>query len=205
MKEKSTSRAAERRDQRRKDILQTASDLFSQHGYENVTLRAIAESLGYAHAALYRYFQDKSALLAEICRETFDLMLAEVERLETESSDPEQKLFAVSRGFVQFGLAHPQHFRIVFFGPENRNGVRAGEYIDTIGRPLFDRLVQIFISCAEVSGRPAETRLLDAQTWWVSLFGTTQVLITSGPVASLSAHDAIVNRHIEVMWRGFLP
>ena len=203
MKTKSTSRASERRDRRRHDILDTASHLFSQDGYENVTLRAIAEKLGYAHAALYRYFPDKSSLLAEICRETFDRMLAEVDRLQKQNGNPEQTLFDVSRGFVRFCLAHPQHFRVVFFGPENRNGVRAGEYIDRIGQPLFERLVQIFIACAEAVGLSAESRLLDAQTWWVSLFGTTQVLITSGPVPSLSAHDEIVERHIQTMWRGF--
>jgi hypothetical protein len=38
---------------------------------------------------------------------------------------------------IQFCIAHPQQFRNVFFGPENRNGVRAGQYINDIGAPLF--------------------------------------------------------------------
>jgi AcrR family transcriptional regulator len=63
---KTTSRAPERRERRRQDILDTASRLFVQKGYESVTLRAIAEELGYAHAALYRYFPDKFSVLAEI-------------------------------------------------------------------------------------------------------------------------------------------
>ncbi len=203
MKTPSTSRASERREQRRDAILETASQLFAQHGYENVTLRAIAEKLGYAHAALYRYFPDKSSLLAEICQETFNQMLAEVDRIWKKQSDSEKALLEVSRGFVRFCLAHPHHFRVVFLGPENRNGVRSGEYIDAIGRQLFDRLVQIFIACSENVGLNTSTQLLDAQTWWVSLFGTTQVLITSGPVASLSDHDKIVENHIQTMWLGF--
>lgn len=202
VKPKTTSRATERRDQRRHDILETASALFSEHGYETVTLRAIAEKLGYAHAALYRYFPDKASLLAEICQQTFDRMLAEVDRLQNKYSDPEQTLLEVSRGFVKFCLNHPHHFRVVFLGPETRHGVRAGQYIDTIGRKLFDRLVQIFLACSEAIGLDAGSRLLDAQTWWVSLFGTTQVLITSGPVPSLSAHKALVERHMQAMWLG---
>jgi AcrR family transcriptional regulator len=202
MKAQSTSRAGERRNRRRQEILNAASALFSQHGYENVTLRAIAEELGYAHAALYRYFPDKSSLLAEICRETFDLLTAEVDRLQTPDKNPEQRLFDTSRGFVRFGLTHPQHFRIVFFGPENRGGVRAGEYIEEIGKPLFERLVKIFVECSEAAGLRTSNRLLDAHTWWASLFGVTQVLITSGPVPSLSAHDEIVERLLHVLWGG---
>ena len=49
MQVKSFSRAAERRTERREQIVSTASQLFSERGYENVTLRAIAERLGYAH------------------------------------------------------------------------------------------------------------------------------------------------------------
>ena len=76
MKANSTSRAGERRDQRKQEILDAASALFSQKGYENVTLRAIAEKLGYAHAALYRYLTDKSTLLAEISHDTIELLIA---------------------------------------------------------------------------------------------------------------------------------
>jgi hypothetical protein len=36
-------------------------------------------------------------------------------------------------------------FRNVFFGPENRNGIRAGQYINDIGAPLFGRFVQLFL------------------------------------------------------------
>ena len=202
MATKSTSRQVERRDRRRQDILDTASQLFSRLGYENVTLRAIAEELGYAHATLYRYFPDKSSLLAEICRETFDLLMGEVDAPQATATNPEDRLFQTSRGFVRFGLEHPQHFRIVFFGPEDRNGIRAGEYIDQIGRPLFERLVAIFSECSKSAGFSAKTRVLDAHTWWSSLFGLTQVFITSGAIQSLSAHDRIVERLLEVMWSG---
>ena len=202
MKANSTSRAGERRDQRKQEILDAASALFSQKGYENVTLRAIAEKLGYAHAALYRYFPDKSSLLAEICHETFELLIAEIDSLQTPEKSPEQRLFDASRGFVRFGLTHPQHFRIVFFGPENRGGVRAGEYIEEIGRPLFERLVKIFIECSNATGLRTDNRVLDAHMWWSSLFGVTQVLITSGPVPSLSAQDDIVERLLQVLWEG---
>ena len=198
---KSTSRQAERRDKRRQNILDVASRLFSKLGYENVTLRVIAEEMGYAHASLYRYFPDKSSLLAAICRETFSLLVADLDTILNVTEDPDERLFETTRGFVRFGLAHPQHFRIVFFGPEDRNGIRAGDYINEIGRPLFDRLIQIFIACS--IGRGDSTNPpLDARTWWYCIFGLTQVLITQGELPHLPSPETVMERTIQVLWAG---
>ena len=89
MQGRSFSRAAERRAERRQQIVDTASLLFSEQGYENVTLRAIAEKLGYAHAALYRYFPDKASLLAEICKETFDQLVLALDVQQSQVEGPE--------------------------------------------------------------------------------------------------------------------
>lgn len=202
MTTKSTSRKEERRDKRRQDILDVASRLFSELGYENVTLRAIAEELGYAHGTLYRYFPDKSHLLAEICSGTFDLLVAEFDAIAVASPNAVERLFETSRGFVRFGLKHPQHFRIVFFGPEDRNGIRAGDYINDIGRPLFERLVRIFGESLGSSGLSVADPLLAAHTWWSSIFGLTMVLVVQGKLPHFSASERVVEQFITVMWAG---
>ena len=125
MQVRSFSRAAERRTERRQQILDTASALFSERGYENVTLRAIAEKLGYAHAALYRYFPDKASLLVEICRQTFNKLELELDAHQRQAQGPEEQLLAVSHSFVRFGLKHPHHFRVVFSDSEIHRGSEA--------------------------------------------------------------------------------
>ena len=180
----------------------TASQLFSERGYENVTLRAIAEKLGYAHAALYRYFPDKASLLAEICKETFDRLIADLDAKQEEARGPEAQLLAVSLGFVRFGLAHPYHFQVVFSGPSKYSGA-SNEHIDAIGRNLFERLMRTFVACSEAAGLNAETRTLDANTWWIALFGTTQVLMNRCAVIGPASSDEVICRHVEVMWQGF--
>lgn len=203
MPSKSSSRAAERRTERRWQIVDTASQLFSEHGYENVTLRAIAEKLGYSHAALYRYFPDKASLLAEICRDTFDHLAVELDAQQNQAKGPEAQLLAVSLGFVRFGIAHPHHFQVVFSGPGNSHSFGANEHMDAIGRSLFERLMQTFVRCSEAVGLSKETEMLDANTWWISLFGTTHVLTSSCGVITPPSIDEVIQRHIHVMWQGF--
>jgi AcrR family transcriptional regulator len=202
MQVKSSSQATARRTARRQQILDTASQLFSERGYENVTLRAIAEKLGYAHAALYRYFPDKASLLAEICKETFAQLILELDDQQGHAEGPEAQLLAVSLGFVRFGLAHPYHFQVVFAGPLGHTA-DTNQPFDAIGRSLFERLTRAFITCSKAVGLSARTRTLDASTWWTSLFGTTYILTNACAVITPASSDEVVQRHIQVMWQGF--
>lgn len=197
---KTTSRAPERRERRKQDILDTASRLFVQKGYESVTLRAIAEELGYAHAALYRYFPDKFSVLAEICRQTFAQLLTEVSELQSRPGDRQEVLFVTSKHFVAFALKHPPHFRTVFMGSGDWRKVQSGQYIDAVGRECFAALVQTF-RAAWVS-RHKTDGLLQAHTWWVSLFGTAQVFLASGEDANLSDRQSLLELQMTALWRG---
>lgn len=46
-------------------VLEAAQRLFALHGYENTTVRAIADAAGVTERTFYRYFDGKEGLLAE--------------------------------------------------------------------------------------------------------------------------------------------
>ena len=115
---------------------------------------------------------------------------------------PKERLFATSRGLIQFCIAHPQQFRNVFFGPENRNGVRAGQYIDDIGRPLFERFVQLFFDVARDEGLPNRDDIVVAHTWWYAIFGLATLMVIQGVVADLPDQTLVVEQTIATLWAG---
>ncbi len=59
LKQLSTNRHEKRKQQTRTRIMQSAVDLFMQHGYDNVTLSAIAEEADVGRATFYLHFDDK--------------------------------------------------------------------------------------------------------------------------------------------------
>jgi AcrR family transcriptional regulator len=66
----------------RERILEAASDLFTEQGYDATSLREIADRLGFTKAALYYHFQSKDEILRALL-EPADAMVRElVERLE---------------------------------------------------------------------------------------------------------------------------
>ena len=70
----SPSRRVERKERLRGEILAAASKMFADRGYEAVTLRAIAQEIGYTHAVIYQHFPDKWHILAELSSETIGLL-----------------------------------------------------------------------------------------------------------------------------------
>lgn len=68
-------------------ILEVARDLFTEKGYEKMSLREIAEAVGITKAALYYYFPTKEKLFEELVRPLFDMQREGMSLLE-ETPDP---------------------------------------------------------------------------------------------------------------------
>jgi AcrR family transcriptional regulator len=58
--------------QMRRQILDTAMDLFIENGYEEVSIRRIADHIEYSPATIYLYFQDKDDILFVLHEEGFE-------------------------------------------------------------------------------------------------------------------------------------
>src|SRR5437868_943845 len=102
----------------REALIQAGLKLLSEKGVDGLSLRAAAQLAGVSHAAPYRHFRDKDALVAAIATQGFRLLSARMreEVAATRSPDLRQRLRALGVGYVSFALEHPGYFRVVFGG-----------------------------------------------------------------------------------------
>src|ERR687885_1755275 len=63
-------RRAREKQELRQEILDAARELFIREGFENVSMRKIADKIEYSPTTIYLHFQDKADLLDCICEET---------------------------------------------------------------------------------------------------------------------------------------
>src|SRR3954464_1315173 len=97
-------------------LIQAGLKLLAEGGAGELSLRAAAELAGVSHAAPYRHFRDKNALVAAIGEEGFRL-LTRAMRQEIAAADPGDvlaRLRASGRGYVLFAVRHPAYFRTIF-------------------------------------------------------------------------------------------
>ncbi|MDO9106215.1 MAG: TetR/AcrR family transcriptional regulator [Methylovulum sp.] len=104
------------REQLRLMILDAARSLFVERSIEAVSMREIAKQIGYSATTLYNYFADKEALLQALCDADY-LALAAGMRESMQIQDPIQRIRALFRGYSQFALQHPSHYRFMFMTP----------------------------------------------------------------------------------------
>ena len=109
----SLTRRDRERHETRTRILDAARELFARDGYEHVTMRAIARRIEYTPTAIYHHFEDKEALLTELCHVDFRALAAVFLRTAG-VEDPVERLRQLSAAYVEFAIEHPQQYRFLF-------------------------------------------------------------------------------------------
>jgi AcrR family transcriptional regulator len=98
----------------RSALLDAAVEVIAERGLPGLSLRECARRAGVSHAAPYRHFADKSALLSAIARQGFT-RLTEVAKSAMEGvEDARERLDTYGVAYVRFAVEHPVHHRVMF-------------------------------------------------------------------------------------------
>ncbi len=97
----------------RRLIIEAAMRMFVDEGYEKTSIRAIADKIEYSPGTIYLYYKDKDELLYEVQREAFG-QLRDALAARAVSKDPWKRLTQVMHTYVEFGLAHPDLYDLMF-------------------------------------------------------------------------------------------
>jgi AcrR family transcriptional regulator len=84
-------------------LLDAAGDELRDHGYEGLTVRAVAARCGVAAATAYTYFASKNHLVAEI----FWRRLCALPEVEVDPASPEEAVVDVLQAIVTIGADDP--------------------------------------------------------------------------------------------------
>jgi len=162
----------------RQEILDAASELFVKEGYEQVSMRRIADRIEYSPTTIYLYFKDKSELLEQVCQEAFSRLSVLLKRIVEQPGDPVERLKKGLVAYVQFGIKNPHQYRTAFM-MRNPEAFDKSKYAqaNSPGMQAFDFLRRSVRSC-QASGLRLGDVELASQTLWCGIHGVTSLLIT---------------------------
>jgi AcrR family transcriptional regulator len=99
----------------RRAILDAARDLFVRDGYQNVSIRKIAERIEYSPAAIYGYFPSKDDIFFALAEEGFRLLHGDPESFAAlEELPPLERIRASFVRLYEYSREHPQYFALMF-------------------------------------------------------------------------------------------
>jgi AcrR family transcriptional regulator len=196
-------RRAREKKELRQEILDAARELFAKEGYEDVSMRKIAEKIDYSATTIYLYFRDKDELLHSICEETFTKLVRKFEGIGAESSDPLDRLRRVGRAYIEFGLSHPNHYQVTFMGAGHPGPMQdeSFDFPGSMGGKCFLHLRTIVEECV----RKGKIRPVDvdatSQALWAAVHGVTSLLI-SHPYFPWVARDRLIEQVVNLSIEG---
>lgn len=99
----------------RRTLLDTASQMLRQEQNWQFTLREVARRAGVSHAAPYKHFADKQALLDELALQGFEHLGRELRAAQASSHRGIKALFtAAARAYIAFAQANQAQYRLMF-------------------------------------------------------------------------------------------
>ena len=155
----------------RQDILAHACDLYLSKGLDGFSMRGLAKEIGVTAPALYRYYDGREAVLADVVRHAYRVFQSYLYRA-LEAPTPKERFMRAGEGYLDFALEHPRWYQIMFSGPERLGmGDRVPEDIEAMGCAIhqfwIDRVSECMREGILVEGDPLETSF----TLWAHAHG----------------------------------
>ena len=185
----SRERREREKEELRQKILDVARELFATNGYEQTTMRTIADRIEYSVTAIYSHFADKETLLRELCEEDFAELAA---RMETamQAPSPAERLVRTGELYVDFAVCNPNHYRYMFMtrqsgGPDATAGRAAAPGAPQKCHAFIRRAVADLVAEGGVREEFRDADLL-AQIVWSAMHGVVSLHLALGDVAWLN-------------------
>jgi len=98
----------------RRAILDAARELFVTEGFQNVSIRKIAERIEYSPAAIYGYFPSKDDIFFALAEEGFRLLCDRGTAITATDRTPLDRVRGVFQRLYEFSRDHAQYFALMF-------------------------------------------------------------------------------------------
>jgi AcrR family transcriptional regulator len=135
-----------------RSILDAARELFVTHGYQEVSIRKIAERIEYSPAAIYSYFPSKDDIFFALAEEGFRLLFSfGASPRPAVAGDAMDAIRAMFWRYYEFSKEHPEYFALMFLDRSvpriSKNWNRFG-FVGEMRHEMVERIQQAIDSGA---------------------------------------------------------
>lgn len=155
-------------------ILGCACDLYLEHGLDGFSMRKLAKEVGVTAPALYRHYDGREEVLADVLREahrTFSRYLYSA----LGAPSPQERFFAAGEQYLSFVIDHPRWYGMMHTAPEHLGMDRIPDDITALQAATSQFWLDRVRECMEAGilreGDPMETSI----TMWAHAHGMVQL------------------------------
>ncbi|TQR20558.1 TetR/AcrR family transcriptional regulator [Psychrobacillus vulpis] len=148
----------QRSEETKKQILESAGNLFAKKGYDSVTIREIAKEAGCSHTTIYLYFKDKEALLHQLSMPSLQELHIQLKQIsDMDTLTAEVKLKEISREYIHFCLKNRNMYDVFFNAKSSRVDEEPELEINKFRVEIFEMMKLVIQQCLSI---PNDEQLL---------------------------------------------
>jgi len=186
--------------QGRQQIVEVAMKLFSEQGYKGVTIRSIADVLGWSSMKSYRYYENKLAIFVAVRDLAFTDLAVTLKAAADAVDDPLDKIYASGYAYILFSLEKPHVYNLCF--SMDQRGMPEFQLMSDAAVSPWDLSVDSFRQ-AERSGQVTGDPIMASHLVWIGLHGLATLHYAGRLNFDRSVED-LVDPLIDSILAGFL-
>lgn len=156
-------------------LLRAAEAELAEGGIERFSLRAVAKRAGVSHAAPAHHFGDVNGLLSALAEQGFRRFLeVQLARQRKAAPEPLAQLLASGLGYIDFAIANPALFRLMF-ASERPRFTETG--LCAAADAAFDQLVKDVAGVIGFDPRGDADAMSDVMACWAVTHGLADLMI----------------------------
>lgn len=166
-----TERRLKQKEAVRESILNASKTIVLKEGWQAVSMRKIADAIGYSLPVVYNHFESKDAILEEFVKYGFEMLGKEMSTAKAKSSDPAQQLTDMAIAYFEFAFLQREYYQMMF-----GLGMPSCERVSQI--PEIGKYAAIVISTIQTLSNAKsveEKTILKYHTFWSILHGLSSI------------------------------
>ncbi len=163
----------------RQKILSTAAQIIAKEGYQNLSMRKLADIIEYSPTTIYHYFKDKADLLLNIREDVFERLIVIFEEIRAKhQSKPLQALEGMLRAHITIGLENPYLYKVLFLS-ELAMGEETSFCKKTMpkSQQAFTLLYETIGECISTGAIAEADNYTTAKSLFASIHGMTDLML----------------------------
>ena len=191
----------------RRLILEAARKIVLDDGFAALTMRRLADAIEYAPGTIYLYFAGRDEIARELCRDAFRELFEYMEPVSA-VRDPRERLRVAMQLYVQFGMEHPEIYRLAFMeNPKITDAVMQGQPLEDESGP-GQRVFAMLVTALEelrAAGRLRSAResFVLAEMIWTAIHGIVSLKLTC-PAYPVTSAEVLMDATAESLLDGIV-
>lgn len=203
---KIVARKTEQKIELREKILDAAREMVLKNGYGDLSIRKLAEKIDYAPGTIYLYFENRDAIVREICLRGFSELNAKMQIAAKEKSEPKKRIIALLESYADFAVSNPETYHLSFMeDPKFTEEMFRNAPLETengAGRQALQTIIDEFQDLKK-NGKISETEdeNLLAEVFWTAIHGIVSSKLIY-PAIPFNSVEKLVEKTIQTLLKG---